>query len=221
MLFFHSKIILIFTLMLMASTISIANQDFGLASAQWVESELKQLEEDRRVWVEKVLETEIDPNFIDEDGNTPLMVAVRYAFDDDTYFDDWSEIVMALLEAGADSTLPSSQQRFFGNITTTPLAEAINTNSDHRITIALIQAKEDEYIDKLAFCDDQNDTSFLQQPLIAGKEPIPTSCNGQTSYIMKNNENIVNIYKPSIPSSSSSSPSPRVEGSIIVWRWGK
>ena len=49
------------------------------------------------------------------------------------------KLLMLLLEAGTDPTLPSSQQRFFGNITTTPLAEAVNTNSDHKVTIALIE----------------------------------------------------------------------------------
>ena len=147
--------------MLMASTISVAsvtNQDFGMASAEFVKEKLVKLEKDRQVWVEEILETETDPNFTDEDGNTPLMIAVNYALDDNTHLEGWSEIVNALLEAGANPTLPSSQQRFFGNITTTPLAEAINTNSDHKVTIALIE--EARY--RLTYKDSDNDAFIIK-----------------------------------------------------------
>ena len=139
MLFFHSKVILTFTLILMTSTISIANQDFGLLSAEWVQSESERLEEDRRVWIEEILETGANPNVTDEDGNTPLMMAVRHALDNEEDSDGWSEIVMALLEAGADPTLPSFKRGFLSNTTSTPLTEAMNRGSDHRITIALIE----------------------------------------------------------------------------------
>lgn len=141
MLFFHFKVVLAFTLILMTSTISVANQDFGQASAQWVQSKLEGLEENRRVWIEEILETNRDPNFTNEDGDTPLMIAVKYALDGDHNSDDWFEVVMALLEAGADPTLPSFQRGFWSNTTTTPLAEAMN-RGNHEITIALIEARE-------------------------------------------------------------------------------
>ena len=196
MLFFHSKMILIFTLMLMASTISVAsvtNQDFGIASGKWIESELRQLEEDRRVWIEKVLEAEIDISLTDEDGNTPLMIAVKYALDDNAYLEDWSEVVMALLELGADVTATDED----GN---TPLAEAINSNSDHRITIALVEARD--RLSEASSSDNEDRDS---------DDRIIKVYNNYE----KNNEMITLYLKPSIPSPS---PGRWVGGFLIQGR---
>ncbi len=134
---FYFKIISIFTLISMTGTISAA-QRFGVTTTT-INNMRSTLGD--RAWIDEILEADIDPNITDEGGNTPLIVAVRHAFHDNYDSDDWFEIVIALLEAGANPSMPSFKRGWFRKTTITPLAEALNRDDTHRVTVALVQAK--------------------------------------------------------------------------------
>ena len=164
---FYFKIISIFTLISMTGTISAA-QGFGMTAAITTITEMRStLEETRanndRAWIDGILEAEIDPNITGEDGNTPLIVAVRYSFDEGYSSDDWFEVVIALLEAGADP-------RFQGESSdTTPFGEALNRNDTHRVTVALLQAQREIEARRTSsrLCD--QDDAYLLQKTVEGE----------------------------------------------------
>ena len=78
-------------------------------------------------WIVFILESGQNPNTLNEDGDSPLMLALRY---------NNLGLTVALLEAGADPNQSDAN--------TIPLLEAMNRNSSSEILEVLFRAADDQ-----------------------------------------------------------------------------
>ena len=87
-------------------------------------------------WIISILEAGEDPNMLNEDGDSPLMLALRF---------NNLGLTRALLQAGADPNLEVFiSEGLLGNRVTTPLLEAMNRDSSSKILEVLFRAADDQ-----------------------------------------------------------------------------